>query len=94
MVQTHTVVGGVLIAFAMLECGAAFAMGSADHDLARDMATKVYGVPYDPPATGHGTSPPEAAARTAPEGRDAGTAGRGCDSAKPSDCREKAPPQK
>jgi len=86
---------GVLLASALLSPaflapGFVLAMGDANHDLARDMATGVYGVPYD------GPNVPEApsAAERAPERADAEADPRtGCGSSggTPPDCRKEAP---
>lgn len=70
----------------------ALAMGDAHHDLARDMATTVYGVPYDGPKV---PGAPTAADR-APKGADDDDPRASCElaGAKPPECRTAAPRRK
>lgn len=86
------VVAGVLLLPTLLSSGAAVAMGDAHHDLARDMATGVYGVPYDGPKV---PGAPPAAERT-PKGATDAPARARCESGtgKADDCRDEVPRRK
>ena len=70
----------------------ALAMGDAHHDLARDMATTVYGVPYDGPKVPGAAPKPD----RAPKGADDADARGACESAgaPPPECRTAAPRRK
>lgn len=86
------VVAAVLLPPALLSSGALLAMGDAHHDLARDMATSVYDVPYDGPKV---PAVAPAAERTQKGAADAPARSR-CESGagKPDDCRDDAPRRK
>lgn len=94
MFRIHAFARGALVSSALclpalLSSGAVLAMGDAHHDLARDMATTVYGVPYDGPKV---PGAPPAAERT-PKGTADTPARSRCDAGtgKPDDCRDEPP---
>lgn len=97
MFRIHAHARGALVASALclptlLSSGAVLAMGDAHHDLARDMATSVYRVPYDGPKV------PDAApdAERTPKGAADAPARSRCESGpgKASDCRDDTPRRK
>ena len=81
-----------LLSPAFLVPGSGLAMGDAHHDLARDMATTVYGVPYDGPKVPAAEPAPDRAPKVA----DDADARGGCESegASPPGCRTEAPRRK
>lgn len=93
MFRIHAYARGALVSSALFlplltTSSAVLAMGDAHHDLARDMATRVYGVPYDGPKV-PGAAP---AAERAPKGAADADARTACEPAggKPPDCRTEA----
>jgi len=97
MFRIHACARGALVSSALFlpwfpTSGPVLAMGDAHHDLARDMATGVYGVPYDGPKVPG--APP--AAERAPKGAADAHSRTACESAggKPPDCRAEAPRRK
>jgi hypothetical protein len=97
MVRIHAssrvvVIASTLFPVLMFQLDPVLAMGSADHDLARDMATTVYGVPYDRPTTPRAAP----AADQAPADAAGGPAARsrcGVATGKPPGCPD-APPRR